>query len=104
MNDEAGAIIMQVFYKAMRSGVSKDEALRQAKLNFLNEADNLTASPFYWSNYILIGDTSVIDLPEKQQAALSLQHLSILLIVLMLIFLTFRIFKRKGLHPKPLAS
>lgn len=65
VNDEAGAAITQQFYRNLQAGDKKDEALRQAKLKYLEESDNLTASPFYWGSYILIGDTSTIKLKER---------------------------------------
>lgn len=65
VNDEAGAAITQQFYLNLSAGDKKDEALRKAKLQYLETSDNLTASPYFWGSYILIGDTSTIELPER---------------------------------------
>lgn len=55
-NDEATSIIMKLFYKHTSDGKPKDEALRLAKLDYLKEADALTAHPFFWANLITVGD------------------------------------------------
>ena len=57
-NDEATAIFMERFYRNMKKeGMSKAEALRQAKLSFMNEKDRpVLRNPFYWAPFILVGD------------------------------------------------
>lgn len=56
VNDLATSKIIEVFYSFLEKGMDKDEALRQAKLKYLEEGDHLTAHPFYWGGFILIGD------------------------------------------------
>lgn len=65
VNDRAAAKITTQFYHHLEAGRDKNEALRLAKLDYLADANNITAHPFYWGNYILIGDASHIDLPIK---------------------------------------
>ncbi|GAB5533630.1 MAG: hypothetical protein Roseis3KO_54070 [Roseivirga sp.] len=93
VNDEAGASITQQFYRNLQSGNQKDEALRQAKLKYLEESDNLTSSPFYWGSYILIGDTSTIELKEK--AAISFYWILAVFVVLGTLGLGLRSLSRK---------
>ena len=52
---------MVSFYENIKSGASKDEALRQAKLQFIERYDNMEVHPFYWSSFITIGDMDMID-------------------------------------------
>lgn len=55
---------MERFYRRMKQGESKTEALRQAKLEVLHATMDLKAlgmrqslaSPFYWAPFILVGD------------------------------------------------
>lgn len=48
---------MERFYRKMQAGLSKVEALRQAKLSFLNEQERPTLrNPFFWAPFILVGD------------------------------------------------
>ena len=57
VNDRTTADLMKIFFRNLSDGMSKDEALRQAKLSFLNDAKNRHFShPYYWSGFILSGD------------------------------------------------
>ncbi len=59
VNDVATASLMKSFYKNLQSGLPKDEALRQAKLELLNGAKRAWRHPYYWAPFILVGDTKV---------------------------------------------
>lgn len=58
VDDESSARIVKKFYEYLEDGMPKDEALRQAKLDLLNEGDPLRSHPFYWAAYVNIGDNS----------------------------------------------
>jgi hypothetical protein len=58
VSDKSGARLMENFYKSLKRGKTKAEALREAKLEFLRNADNLKANPYFWSTYVVIGDSS----------------------------------------------
>jgi CHAT domain-containing protein/tetratricopeptide (TPR) repeat protein len=60
-NDESSSQIMQSFYKYTSKKMHKDEALRQAKLDYLNNADALTAHPYFWANMVAVGDMSPLE-------------------------------------------
>ncbi len=53
--DESTAELMQLFHERMAEGKSKDEALRQAQLDFSQRRDPLR-HPFYWAAFTLYGD------------------------------------------------
>ncbi len=57
VNDEATANIMIYFYKQLKKQQDIDTALRQAKLNYLNNSDD---SPYYWAPFILVGKTTAL--------------------------------------------
>ena len=60
-NDWSSAKIMKLFYKNLKSGLSKDEALRQAKLSFLDQQNGLIDThPHYWATFVAIGDMEAI--------------------------------------------
>ncbi len=50
--DKASRDIMIQFYKNLKKGMNKSEALRQAKLT------EIKRHPFFWSTFILIGDAN----------------------------------------------
>ena len=49
---------MESFYEYLEAGNGKDEALRLAKIDFIN--GNGIAHPFYWAGFTLIGDDKPI--------------------------------------------
>lgn len=60
VEDKAGAGLMTEFYKNLFDGKSKNEALRSAKLQYLENADPLYAHPYFWSGYVNIGTNDPI--------------------------------------------
>ena len=59
--DEATSEIMVDFYQNLLKGESKDAALREAKLAFLDVSDDpLLNHPYYWAGFVPIGDMAVL--------------------------------------------
>lgn len=56
-SDRSSRDILVHFYRFLEEGKSKDEALRLAKLRYLEEAPPAFSHPFYWSHFVLIGDS-----------------------------------------------
>jgi CHAT domain-containing protein len=52
--DESTAELMATFYRNLKAGKNKAEALRQAQLHLLR--NRRYSHPFFWSPFILIGD------------------------------------------------
>lgn len=62
VNDQSTADIMTAFYQYLDSGLNKAEALRAAKLDYLqSQTSERTAHPYYWAPFIVIGDGGPID-------------------------------------------
>ena len=55
--DNSGTRIMSSFYKYLKKGKAKDEALRLAKLDYINNANPRLAHPHYWLSYVTIGNS-----------------------------------------------
>ncbi len=54
--------IMVNFYKNLKAGMPKDEALRQAKLTYLDRVKfDEKAAPTYWAAFVLSGNTDAVD-------------------------------------------
>ena len=53
--DASGAKITGSLYKKLRHHNRLDDALRDSKLEFLENADPVTAHPFYWAGYVVAG-------------------------------------------------
>ncbi|WP_273275197.1 CHAT domain-containing protein [Maribacter polysiphoniae] len=58
INDQSTSEIMKSFYGNLSNGLNKKEALRQAKLRYLNSNDDaLLRHPYYWSGIVITGNT-----------------------------------------------
>lgn len=60
VEDNAGTQIMTSFYKNLKNGKTKDEALRAAKIEYLEKANSRLAHPHYWMSFKSIGDNSPV--------------------------------------------
>ena len=52
--------LMTDFYMFLGIGHFKPEALRLSKLNFIAKADHLKSNPFFWSSFIILGDSTPV--------------------------------------------
>ncbi len=67
VNDESTSKLMASFYQNLADGQRKDVALKNAKLDFLNNANEIQASPFYWGGFVLVGETKPINQQNYSQ-------------------------------------
>jgi len=56
IDDAKSSALMRSFYKYLRQGLPKDQALQQARLDYLDENRGEFAHPFFWAAYIPQGD------------------------------------------------
>jgi CHAT domain-containing protein len=63
VEDESTKDLMILFYQNLKQGMTKDAALRKAKLAFINDKNRNHAQvhPFYWSGFVGIGDMGALD-------------------------------------------
>ena len=51
------------FYKNLRKGKSKYEALKLAKINFIKQnANSSLIHPYYWSGFVINGNTDPLEI------------------------------------------
>lgn len=68
VNDASTAIIMTDFYRFLQEGKTKSEALRHAKLNYLeNETNPAKKHPYYWAGFIVVGSNDPLKLSRSNQ-------------------------------------
>lgn len=65
IDEKASTLLMEAFYKNLLEGMDKDEALRRAKLHYLNTSKGRMLAPQYWAGLVLMGDTSSIDIKKR---------------------------------------
>lgn len=84
--DQSSSIIMKMFYENLYDGLEKDEALKLAKLRYLQTAeDNALKHPYYWAGFVLSGDTSVINIDKGNNYLFYFFGLVLLVLVIVLI-------------------
>jgi CHAT domain-containing protein len=68
VNDEATSLVMTAFYRNLRAGMNKGEALRRAKISMIESGSNADtrrtagerySDPFFWAAFVLVGDWGV---------------------------------------------
>ncbi|MEO1053147.1 MAG: CHAT domain-containing tetratricopeptide repeat protein [Bacteroidota bacterium] len=88
VSDAIAPEIMQVFYRELKKGKRKSEALRLAKLEFLEKANNISADPFYWSSFYILGNDDPV-MFERENSGL-MWYLTIGLVGLLAGFIVVR--------------
>jgi CHAT domain-containing protein len=56
VSDQSSGSIMSSFFEKLKNEEYEPEALRMAKLEYLEKADELTSHPYYWSGFTFIGN------------------------------------------------
>jgi len=65
VNDYVTAQIMKELYSNLSDGMTKSEALQQAKLSFMQTASGIGQHPAFWSPFVLIGNDEPIQIIRK---------------------------------------
>jgi CHAT domain-containing protein len=60
VNDLSTATIMKQFYHALRAEKPVDEAMRDAKLAYINAARSENAKPIYWASFVVVGNSEAL--------------------------------------------
>ncbi len=61
VDDCTTADLMLLFYKEIKKGLRKDEALKRAKIEYLRTANKTKLHPYYWAAFIPFGDMKALD-------------------------------------------
>lgn len=95
VQDKSGSEIMTMYYENLKKGDSKDIALQKAKLEFLNNSPDYSTHPFYWSAYIITGDTQQLIINKRPVIYSLISGIGILLVIIILwVFIKHK--KRSG--------
>lgn len=65
LSDRSAPPIITNFYTNLQWGYPKDEALRRAKLAYLDRATDLDAHPSLWACYMQLGDTRSVTISQR---------------------------------------
>jgi hypothetical protein len=95
-DDELTASLMISFYRNLKKGYTRDEALRNAKLECLHSDQNhRLKSPVLWANFICIGDAGAL---YKDQMIYTIGALVALMLLLVMVF--FKVKKASSRRPQ----
>lgn len=68
VDDKASSFLIELFYRNLFGGADKPEALRLAKLDYLNSCrTSESGNPFYWAGLVITGDPSVLAVEKRSQ-------------------------------------
>ena len=90
VDDQAGSQLMDQFYAGLVNDLDKSKALQQAKLEYLSQADQLHAHPYFWSQFVLVGDASPLtESPSmfRMNFTVNIILISVGLIILLIVLL-----------------
>ncbi len=62
--DKSTSLLMINFYRYLKQGLSKDEALQKAKQDFVADYPQM-AHPFYWAGFVLMGNNASLSIPPS---------------------------------------
>lgn len=85
VNDRSTAEVMNHFYAFIKNGYSIDDALRKAKLQYLNTSPIENQHPYYWAGLIGLGDYSPI---VSQKQPLNILYGALVILSLLFLFRT----------------
>ena len=60
VEDQSGSDIVKLFYKNLKRGYSKSQALRKARREYLDDAVQMRSHPYFWATLVIMGDDSPI--------------------------------------------
>ncbi|MCF8229640.1 MAG: CHAT domain-containing protein [Bacteroidales bacterium] len=95
LEDRSTRILMISYYEYISKGYRKDEALRKAKLNYLEKAGAFKANPAYWAGLISTGEQSKVLLKKKDNF---LKYLLWIAFGAIFLVAVYRIIKRRSYY------
>lgn len=86
IEDRSGAEIIKSYYKFLKYGATKSNALRKARIRYLNQADMLRSHPYFWSSLVIYGNNA----PLYYSLKLGLVACSAFLLIFVSLILYYR--------------
>lgn len=86
IDEQSSTRILEYFYEYLEKGLSKDEALRNAKLDYLSTSEGRIVHPQYWAGLVLMGETSPIPLSSSNSTFWWILLVAVITIILSLIY------------------
>jgi CHAT domain-containing protein len=58
IEDRSGTEIVKSFYRYLKRGATKSNALRKARIDYRKNADMLRSHPYFWSSLVIYGNNA----------------------------------------------
>lgn len=97
VNDHSSECIMRYFYEGLKSGLTKDKAMHEAKIKYLEQSDLDKRHPFYWAGFTVYGDCTKLKFAATWQQYILICGL-MLIIILSIIKLTKKFYYEKKFY------
>lgn len=94
VDEKSNTEIISRFYDYLADGDEKSDALRKAKLEYLNSAQGELAHPYYWAGMVLMGQDGLVHFEENNWHLLI--WIAAGLLILLVMFLIFRRRKKRS--------
>jgi len=65
IEDRSGTEIVKEFYRNLKNGDSKSNALTRARVRYMKNADQLRSHPYFWSSLVIYGNNSPVFLSRR---------------------------------------
>jgi len=86
IEDRSGSEIVKSFYRYLKRGASKSNALRRARISYLDKSDMLRSHPYFWSSLVIYGNNDPLYYSAKNIIIIG----SLVLIIFGFFFLLYR--------------
>ena len=63
--DKSSSKLMALFYSNLAGSKNIGDSMQAAKLEYLEQADNMSSHPYFWSGYIATGNTNIVFQPQQ---------------------------------------
>lgn len=87
IDNESTYKITELFYKYMWNGLSLDDALQKAKLDFIKSSSKEKRLPYYWAAAILVGNTESIQTGKSNHGVYYIDVIVTLAVIFILVIL-----------------
>ncbi len=79
VEDRSGSELMKNFYKNLLKGQSKSKAMQNAKLASIRDARPENTHPFFWSSFVVMGNSHALYNNKKSQIIIAVASITLLL-------------------------
>jgi len=89
IDEMTSSSIISDFYTELQKGITRSNALRNAKLNMLKKSPPELKSPFYWAGLILVGEDRPVEIAPSKSSGIKVYSYFAISAIFLSIFILF---------------